>query len=90
MASIRMLYLAVLRDRLGRSHDTIELPPGVTDVGGLLDWMRGREPALAAFEAGDGRGGRVVRVAVNQVFAGPDAAIGDGDEVALVPPVTGG
>ena len=90
MARIRMLYLAVLRDRLGRSEDTVELPAGIADVRGLLSWMRDREPALATFETGDGGGGRVVRVAVNQVFAGPDSAINDGDEVALVPPVTGG
>jgi molybdopterin synthase sulfur carrier subunit len=31
-----------------------------------------------------------LRVAVNQRHAGFDAAIGDGDEVAFFPPVTGG
>ena len=32
----------------------------------------------------------VVRVAVNQEYARPDAAVAAGDEVALFPPVTGG
>ncbi len=29
-------------------------------------------------------------VAVNQTFAGPETALADGDEVALMPPVSGG
>jgi molybdopterin converting factor small subunit len=29
-------------------------------------------------------------VAVNQAFAGPDTPLADGDEVALMPPVSGG
>ena len=32
----------------------------------------------------------MVRVAVNQEFATPDAAIAAGDEIAFFPPVTGG
>ena len=81
-----MLYFAWLRDRLGRAEESLTLPPEVADVAGLLGWLRGREPVLAAV-AGEGR---VLRVAVNQTFASPDDAVADGDEVALFPPVTGG
>jgi molybdopterin converting factor small subunit len=31
-----------------------------------------------------------VRIAVNHALVGVDSAVGDGDEVALLPPVTGG
>ena len=86
MARVRLLYFAWLRDRVGRAEEALELPPEVADVAALLGWLRGREPVLAAL-AGEGR---AIRVAVNQAFARPDAAIADGDEVALFPPVTGG
>lgn len=33
---------------------------------------------------------RSLAVAVNREYASPDAALGDGDEVALLPPVSGG
>ncbi len=86
MATVRLLYFASVRDRLGRDGETLDLPPEVADVVGLLGWMRGREPALAAL-AGEGR---AVRVAVNQCFAQGGDAVRDGDEIALFPPVTGG
>ena len=61
-------------------------PASVTTVGALLEWLKGRggnyAEALKDLSA--------VRVAVNQEYAGPDAKIAPGDEVALFPPVTGG
>jgi molybdopterin synthase sulfur carrier subunit len=33
---------------------------------------------------------RIVRVAVNQEYVGPECPVREGDEVALFPPVTGG
>ncbi len=86
MATVRLLYFAWLRDRIGRAEEALELPPEVADVAALLVWLRGRDPVLAAL-AGEGR---VIRAAVNQVFAQPGTAVADGDEVALFPPVTGG
>ncbi len=86
MARVRLLYFAWLRDRVGHAEEARELPPEVTDVAALLDWLRARVPALAAL-AGEGR---AIRVAVNQEFARLDTAVADGDEVALFPPVTGG
>lgn len=83
---IEILYFAWLRDRLGRSTERAELPPGIRTVRALTAWLQEREPAFAAI-AGEGR---VVRVAVNQEFAGPDDPVAPGDEVAFFPPVTGG
>ncbi|MBE7212090.1 MAG: molybdopterin converting factor subunit 1 [Gluconacetobacter diazotrophicus] len=81
---MRLLYFASLRDRLGCSGEEVPLPPAVDTVSGLLDWLRERDPALAALD------GRRVRVAVNQRFASPSDPVGADDEVALFPPVTGG
>jgi molybdopterin synthase sulfur carrier subunit len=83
---VRVLYFAWLRERAGRAEERLTLPDGVATVGSLAAWLRGRDTAGAAV-FGDLA---VVRAAVNQVFAPPDAPIVDGDEVAFFPPVTGG
>jgi molybdopterin synthase sulfur carrier subunit len=85
-APLRLLYFASLRERLGLAEEEVVLPAGVTTVGGLMAWQRGRGPAHAAAFADTAR----VRCAVNQEFAQAEAPVGAGDEVAFFPPVTGG
>ena len=81
--SIKILYFAGLKEKLGLSAESIELPAGVTTVGALRDWLvgQGREALGSA---------RNLRCAVNQDMAKLDATIQDGDEIAFFPPVTGG
>ena len=79
---VRVLYFAVVRERLGRSEEAIELPPGAT-VGDLLDELCRRNEALPGLR-------RHLQVARNQALAPSDTALEDGDEVALIPPVSGG
>ena len=83
---VRVLYFAWLRERAGRADEHLTLPDGVATVAALAAWLQARDAAGAAV-FGDLA---VVRAAVNQVFAAPDAPIADGDEVAFFPPVTGG
>jgi len=83
---VRVLYFAWLRERVGRAEEALPLPAGIATVGALMAWLQERDPAHAAAFANS----RLVRVAVNQEFADPDAPIGDGDEIAFFPPVTGG
>ena len=86
MASVEVLYFAWLRERVGLARESVALPDEVRDVAGLIALLRarggGHESVFAL--------GRVVRAAVNQEFALPETAVGDGDEVAFFPPVTGG
>jgi molybdopterin synthase sulfur carrier subunit len=83
---VKLLYFAWLRARIGHAEEDLALPAEVQDVAGLLDWLRAR----------GGRYGealrdlRIVRVAVNQEYVGPEYPVREGDEVALFPPVTGG
>ncbi|MEZ5670171.1 MAG: molybdopterin converting factor subunit 1 [Alphaproteobacteria bacterium] len=83
---MKLLYFAWLRQKLGQGEERVEPPADVTDVAGLVDWLRARSPAHAAALARMD----VVRVAVNQEFAGMDTPVRPGDEVAFFPPVTGG
>lgn len=80
-----VLYLARLREALGRGTERIELPDAST-VATLVGSLRERGGPWAIELAV----GRAVRVAVNQEIADLTATLRDGDEVALFPPVTGG
>ena len=80
--SLRMLYFAGLREAMGRSAESVDLPVGVTTAGALRDWLGERHEAM--------RTAKNLRVAVNQKMVGLDAPVAEGDEVAFFPPVTGG
>ena len=83
---MKILYFAWLRERVGTGEEDRPLPADVHDVAGLIAHLRAASPGhQAAFVEG-----RLVRCAVNQVFATPDTPVADGDEVAFFPPVTGG
>jgi len=84
--TLHVLYFAWLRERVGVAEERIALPDGVATVADLVAWLRRRSPGHeAAFAVA-----RTVRCAVNQEFAGPEAKLSPGDEVAFFPPVTGG
>lgn len=83
---MRVLYFAWLRAKAGTGEETVEPPPGVTDVAGLIDWLKTRSPGHAAAFAEMS----AVKVAVNQDYVGLDHPVKTGDEVAFFPPVTGG
>ena len=83
---MKLLYFAWLRARIGCAEEEIDLPPGVEDVAGLLDWLRSRGSGYAEAL----RDLSVVRVAVNQNYVGPEHPVREGDEIAVFPPVTGG
>ena len=83
---MKVLYFAWLKEKTGVGAEDIALPDGVSDVAGLVDWLKGRGDGYAdAFSDT-----AVVRVAVNQEHVDVDHALSEGDEVAFFPPVTGG
>ena len=82
---LNVLYFASLRESLGTSQESLDLP-GIATVAGLMDQLRARGGAWAEALAA----GKRWRVAVNQNMAVPDTPLKAGDEVAIFPPVTGG
>src|SRR5690348_5582645 len=79
---VRVLYFAVVRERLGRDHDELELPARA-DVAAAWRELERRHPALASLRP-------AIKLAVNEEFAAADRALADGDVIALIPPVAGG
>jgi len=77
MMQIRVRLFAGLRERAGASELRLELPEGAL-VADALERMR---------ELTDGV---PVVMAVNHEYADPGSALESGDEVALIPPVSGG
>ena len=82
---IRVLFFARIRDQLGVPEVAMALEEGVATVAGLTEQLINAHPDFAEVLARPN-----VLIAVNQEFAGPDSPVGDGDEIAYFPPVTGG
>ena len=80
--NIEVLYFAGAREAAGLSSERLVVPDGTT-VAGLRGELSRRHPALAPTLAS-------TRVAVGERFAAADAALEEGDVVALIPPVSGG
>lgn len=79
---VTILYFAQLRERRGASSDLLELPAD-GDVAMALATIAKRHPAVAPHLPR-------VQVAVNQVVVAATTPLSDGDELALIPPVSGG
>jgi molybdopterin synthase sulfur carrier subunit len=87
LVTVRLVYLARLRDAFGSAGETLALPAHeAPTVAHVIDSLRARGGAFAAELAP----GRAVRFAVNHRLATPAQSIDSGDEVAILPPVTGG
>lgn len=80
--NVMVRYFAGHRDITGRTEEQIELADGAT-VGTLWEVLSTRYPRLAPYT------GRLL-YAVNQEFSSPAQELHSGDEVAFVPPVSGG
>lgn len=79
---VTLRYFAAVREAIGESTETREIAPGST-AGSLMDALA-RDYAIVAGAR------RSIMVMVNQVYAEPAQPLRDGDEVALIPPVSGG
>jgi molybdopterin synthase catalytic subunit len=80
--TIRIRLFAMQRELAGTRELAVELAAGAT-VEAAWAALVARHPVLAP-------GRPAVRFAVNGEYAGPETLLSDGDEVAMIPPVSGG
>jgi len=80
--AVRARLFARLREQAGTDDENVELPAGST-VSDVYEALRRAHPALESNR-------NAVRAALNQEFADWDAVVADRDEVAFIPPVSGG
>jgi molybdopterin synthase sulfur carrier subunit len=84
--SVKLLYFAWVRERVGKPEEDVELPAGVATVSDLIDWLRRRGEEYAyAFE-----NPKVIRAAIDRAHVKADTAIAGAREIAFFPPMTGG
>jgi molybdopterin synthase catalytic subunit len=81
---LQVRLFAVLRERAGRDSLEVEVAEGATVADALRALGAASEPLAAALEA------MPVVMAVNRSYVGEDAKLAPGDELALIPPVSGG
>jgi molybdopterin converting factor subunit 1 len=79
---VTVRLFARLTDIVGQSELAREVPPG-SSAGALWHELTAEFPDLAGYE-------RSMSTAVNADYARLDAILEDGDEVAFLPPVSGG
>lgn len=77
---VEVRFFALYREQAGQDRLSLILPEGAR-VKDLAEALKGLVPALA-LEGG--------MAAVNQSLAGPETPLKEGDEVAFLPPVSGG
>jgi molybdopterin synthase sulfur carrier subunit len=83
---LRILYFAWVRERIGKSEESLEPPASAVTVADLIAWLASRGEEYAhAFEKP-----RVIRTAIDKIHAGPETAIRGAKEIAFFPPMTGG
>ena len=83
--SIKVLFFGGLREHLGLAATTIIRPENVVTVADLRDHLAAQGDGWMALAQT-----KNLRAAVNQKMAAMDLVIGDDDEIAFFPPVTGG
>lgn len=82
---MRVLFFGRLSETAGTAETTLGLPDGGTEVEAFRSLVTQSNPALARELATP-----LVRVVINQSMVLPGAIVCDGDEVAFLPPVSGG
>jgi molybdopterin synthase catalytic subunit len=82
MMLVKVLFFGVLKDLVGKAEERLDVPPGTT-LGSLFasysqryETLQGKRPSIL--------------FARNQEFATADTALSENDEVAFLPPVSGG
>jgi MoaE-MoaD fusion protein len=79
---LKILFFGMLKDAVGRASDEIELAEGAS-LDTVFEHYASQFPKLAGFASS-------VVLARNQSFAPRNTPVAEGDEIAFLPPVSGG
>lgn len=82
MPTVRLLFFGVLKDLVGSSERAIEVASGTT-AGQILESLCRSHETLSNRRSS-------ILIARNREFTTPDTIVAEGDEVAFLPPVSGG
>ncbi|NEQ32573.1 MAG: MoaD/ThiS family protein [Leptolyngbya sp. SIO4C5] len=81
-ATVTVKLFAAYQEACGVSELTLQLPPG-TAVAAIRDRLIAEYPELAQWR-------ELTRFGINFQFVDAETELQDGDEVVLIPPVSGG
>lgn len=79
---VRLKFFGAIKEMMRMAQADLEVPAGAT-VSQLLAVLADQHPQTREFLP-------ALAVAVNLEYASPDSPLKDGDEVGLIPPVSGG
>jgi sulfur-carrier protein len=79
---VKVLFFGRIRELIGRAEEVEEVPEGTT-LGDLFDRYAAKHPRLAGFR-------NSLVASRNQEFAAWDTRVAAGDDIAFLPPVSGG
>lgn len=79
---VRVVYFGILREMAQHEHEAVELADGAR-LAELYSQLQQSTPGLSKF-------GSSIALSINYEYATLDAPLHDGDEVGLLPPVSGG
>ena len=80
--NIKTLFFATCRDIVGEREVSLEMVEGTT-VRDLIELISSEHPSFRSMESS-------LMVSVNQTYVDRMELLNDGDEVAFIPPVSGG
>lgn len=81
---IKVRFFAMLKNKTGKEEVNLSVPENIT-LEKLKTILKNEFPAIAEFIER-----KSIMISVNQEFADKNTVIKDGDEVALLPPFSGG
>ena len=79
---VHVLFFGMLKELAGRGSDSLTLPDNAT-LGDVINHYEGRIPRLKEMVGS-------IAMSVNREYAGPECKLKAGDEIGLLPPVSGG
>ena len=84
--SVKLVYFAWVRERIGKGEEILDLPDHVKTIGELIAFLSARDESYAyAFERA-----AFIRAAIDRKHAKHDMPIASAREIAFFPPMTGG